>query len=331
MATTLPVRPSAVMSSFGKELQEALSAEMQIMQEETLVGDEMRDKLFKSSRAVFKNTGKIQFAVRTGITDGVDALIAENSSLVNGLLEQINNDPIQRSGQLGNSIQSFTETRMMQSFFDTGKLAGPSALQPCNDDEYMGAALGFAQELSRYAVGRAIENDTNSISICKQVIMQLNEKMLEFDFRNGPLRRKYDGLKYALKNLEQITYELSLISEKAGDAEEPPSKKVRSEGSEEAAGSDATSDEEKLVPVEEIDAIKVRMDEYDKLREGVIKDSRDVQKLAKQAIFSVHRGNLGAAKKQLDDALEKASVIMEVSLSFRGVQEEGYYSLLVQI
>ena len=49
-----------------------------------------------------------------------------------------------------------------------------------------------------------------------------------------------------------------------------------------------------LIPVAEIDAIKIRLDTYDKLREGVIKDSRDVQKLSKQAIFSIHRGNLKA-------------------------------------
>lgn len=41
--------------------------------------------------------------------------------------------------------------------------------------------------------------------------MQLNGKMLEFDFRNGHLRRKYDGLKYALKTIEEIIFELSLI------------------------------------------------------------------------------------------------------------------------
>jgi hypothetical protein len=34
--------------------------------------------------------------------------------------------------------------------------------------------------------------------------------MLEFDFRNGPLRRKYDGLKYCLKTIEDISFELSL-------------------------------------------------------------------------------------------------------------------------
>jgi hypothetical protein len=37
--------------------------------------------------------------------------------------------------------------------------------------------------------------------------------MLEFDFRNGPLRKKYDVLKYALKSIEDIVYEMSLLDD----------------------------------------------------------------------------------------------------------------------
>ena len=35
--------------------------------------------------------------------------------------------------------------------------------------------------------------------------------MLEFYFKNGPLRRKFDGLKYARKTVESVMFDLSLI------------------------------------------------------------------------------------------------------------------------
>ena len=63
---------------------------------------------------------------------------------------------------------------MMQAFFKTGSLPPPSAFHPCSDEEYLGAVLGFAQELSRYVVGRACEGDTSSIAICRTIIVQLN-------------------------------------------------------------------------------------------------------------------------------------------------------------
>lgn len=34
----------------------------------------------------------------------------------------------------------------------------------------------------------------------------------QFDFRNGALRKKFDGLKYTLKKLESTLYELSLTA-----------------------------------------------------------------------------------------------------------------------
>lgn len=314
MTTTLPVRPSSMMAGFGMELQEKLGAALAPAIEEVQAEDDRRDEVTRSSRKISKNNGKISFAVRTGQTqDGIVAsLVTETSDMVSELLGKIGDDPEKRSGFLSNAIQSFTEARMMQHFFENGTLAAPSVLQPCSDEEYLMAALGFAQQLSRYCVGRACESDKASISICREIIVQLNEKMLEMDFRNGPVRRKYDGLKYALKNIEDVTYELSLLEGGEGAPEDGPKKKrARTE----EAGEDKMDEEEKavpLIPAAEIDAIKGRLDAYDKLREGVIKDSRDVQKLSKQAIFSIHRGNLKGAAGQLDEALEKAKVIMQV-------------------
>ena len=346
---SLPTRPSAVMSDFGTQLQQTLAKEMQEMQDECTLEDETRDSLFKSTRLILKNTAKIQFAVRTGVQGpGVENLINENAKAIDNLLQKILKNPLQRSGHLSQAIQSFTETRMMQYFFNYGKLPTLSELSPCNDDEYIGASLDFAQSLSRYCVNRACDNDINSITICKKILIQLNSKMLEFDFRNGPLRRKYDGLKYALKNVEDITYELSLLdangngttstststSNNSGivDEENVGSKRSRKEDIDATvemntesitttttttANNDNDNDndnneEMSLLPVEDIDAIKVRMDIYDKLREQVIKDCRDVQKLSKQGIFSVHRKNYIQSQKQLDEAKTKVLLILDL-------------------
>lgn len=45
----------------------------------------------------------------------------------------------------------------MLQFLRQGRLSTLSEMAPCGDEEYVGAVLGFAQELSRYALGRAAE------------------------------------------------------------------------------------------------------------------------------------------------------------------------------
>lgn len=48
-------------------------------------------------------------------------------------------------------------------------------------------------------------------------------QLIKFDFRNGPLRKKYDSVKYAVRRLETILYELSLTrATEVGAGDAPP-------------------------------------------------------------------------------------------------------------
>ena len=50
-----------------------------------------------------------------------------------------------------------------------------------------------------------------SVALCQRLVVQLNGKMLEFAFRNGHLRRKFDSLKYSLRAIENSLCELSFV------------------------------------------------------------------------------------------------------------------------
>jgi predicted translin family RNA/ssDNA-binding protein len=146
----------------------------------------------------------------------------------------------------------------------------------------------------------------------------MNE-LLQFDFRNGPLRRKYDGTKYSLKALETLLYELSVTGTHLdkNESEEPDVKRLRLEG---------------LLPKDELTALRKRMEHRDELREDLIKKCRDGQKAAKQSIFALHRGDRKKAKQlieQCEDCItnDLLPIISEEpplrnSGSFTGVLEE---------
>ena len=166
-----------------------------------------------------------------------------------------------------------------------------------------------------------------SVHICRLLVTQLNGKMLEFNFRNGPIRRKYDGLKYALKTIEDVVYEISLLddipfttAQKDINENDMPAKKQKLESDTKnekpEISSDVNSaveiDEDCLLDVQAINAIRDRMETYDKLREDVIKQSRDVQKLSKLAIYSIHRGALSDSKIKLNQAMVFAMKIFEI-------------------
>lgn len=52
------------------------------------------------------------------------------------------------------------------------------------------------------AIRKATERDTASVSSYRDVVDDIMQQMTLFDFRNGALRKKFDGLKYTLKKLE---------------------------------------------------------------------------------------------------------------------------------
>jgi hypothetical protein len=64
--------------------------------------------------------------------------------------------------------------------------------------------------------------------------------------------------------------------------------------------------------LEEMDAVKERLNEYDRQREVVIKKTRDIQKYSKQAIFSLHGKRFSEAREKLLSAKKIANEIKAV-------------------
>jgi len=173
------------------------------------------------------------------------------------------------------------------------------------DEEYLaGACMGLCRELERYAMGRATARDVDSVKLARDLVSEILDYLLQFDFRNGYLRRKYDGTKYALKTLETLLYELSVTGaavtteddDNAGSS--PEAKKIKLDSTKELDASGT------LKPQEELDAIRTRMEHRDELREKLIKKCRDGQKAAKQAIYALHRGDLKRSLKLLQQCEE---------------------------
>lgn len=238
-----------------------------------------------------------------------------------------------------------------------------------SDEEYLCSCIAVAHELSRYCLGRASASDSSSVSICRQLVSELNGQMMTFDLRNGSLRRKYDSLKWAMRRIEDITYEMAMLQwaqeDKSGDAAsggEPQLKKTKREeeagssspssspssptSSTSAVGTDG-SEPSSLLTASDFDAARVRMEVYDKAREEVIKACRDVQKEGKTAISSLQRaaaaGGIGGVSghqqdKNLMTAMDKmtraetlAVAIVNGYLKDHPTLRQGAYSNAMEV
>jgi predicted translin family RNA/ssDNA-binding protein len=105
-----------------------------------------------------------------------------------------------------------TEAAIFQFYLEKGSLMPSSALPLATRDEYLGGLLDFTGELNRVAVLRATARDVPAVSRARDTVDAVFGQMLQFDLRNGPARRKFDALKYTLKKLESLLYELQLAA-----------------------------------------------------------------------------------------------------------------------
>lgn len=235
------------------------------------------------------------------------------------LLEMIRQDVCEREFRLSFLMEKVITTKLIYHFYQTGQLLPISALKSPipTDSEYLSGVINFTAELSRYTINRACQLDFPSIKLTKELISETYQILLEFDFRNGPLRRKFDTVKYSLKTVENIFYELNLQNNIDAEKKQPSLSNLDEERSdeqiakkprinpEEITQSKGTDKKYQYLSEEEFRLIIQRMNEYDQAREYIIKESRDIQKAAKQAIYAVIRNQLGDAKNKLDFCKKK--------------------------
>ena len=210
----------------------------------------------------------------------------------------------QDGGFFSGASQNIVSAQAFESFLATGALGPRPAPTACTDEEWLGGLISASHEIGRYASNAATAGDTASVRASAAVVAALHEELEAFDFRNGGLRRSFDSLKYVVRRLEDTLYELSLFppADAASDAGAVPA---------DAAPADAAQ----LLDVEALEAARQAYAALDAAREALIKRCREPQKLSKQAIFALQRGDGRGARKQLGAAATLCRAVLDEDIA----------------
>ncbi len=95
------------------------------------------------------------------------------------------------------------------SYSTKGKLIGPTKLKSNNEDYLMGIC-DLTGELGRKCVMSAIDGDIKVIKEIKKFVDSIYVEFLKMNLRNGHLRKKSDAIKWNLKKIEEVLYDLSI-------------------------------------------------------------------------------------------------------------------------
>eukprot|EP00930_Biecheleria_cincta_P082848 TRINITY_DN72499_c0_g1_i1.p1 TRINITY_DN72499_c0_g1~~TRINITY_DN72499_c0_g1_i1.p1 ORF type:complete len:533 (-),score=102.02 TRINITY_DN72499_c0_g1_i1:50-1603(-) len=251
----------------------------------------VRDAAFSQSGVVNILCTEATNALQYGLLDSADAAIEKIRTALGEFEAVSSHESGCRHSMMQQACESYAAVTSLRYFLESGKCMPRGRQSDLDDEEYISGLIKTCQELTHYAMRRATMLDQHSVKLCRGFVGDLKAELLGFDFRNGPLRRKFDGVKYAERRCEDLLYELSFVD----------------------GPTDVTSGTgESTVDQEEWETLRKAYADYDAARENVIKGCRDVQKAAKQAIFAAQRG----------DRKRSAKLIAEGNVALQQVWQE---------
>lgn len=87
-------------------------------------------------------------------------------------------------------------------------------------DDYLMGLLQLASELSRLAVNSVTAGDYSRPLRIKNFVSEMDAGFRLLNLKNDSLRKRFDALKYDLKKVEEVVYDLKIRGLKPGEAEE---------------------------------------------------------------------------------------------------------------
>jgi len=183
--------------------------------------ERIREEVIRLSREMIKESKQIIYALhRTSNQKN-----KTNKNEINKLLNDIESKKRQLlkiikvlnpdTNISSTAFQEYGEAVCFNDFMNRKKIKTASQLG-ITSNEYIAALCDLTGELGRYCVIKSIRKDIKEVERAKSLIEDIMGLILEFDFRNGELRKKADAVKWNLKKAEEVLFDLSIGDGKFG-------------------------------------------------------------------------------------------------------------------
>ena len=107
------------------------------------------------------------------------------------------------------AIQEYVEALCYYHFIKNNKMP-PRASLNVDTESFLLGLCDLTGELARKAVNDVIKKNFKHAVKIKELVEEIYGEFLEFNLRNNELRRKSDQIKWNLKKLEDIVFELKI-------------------------------------------------------------------------------------------------------------------------
>ena len=172
--------------------------------------DTKRELIIRESRDALKLSKKAIYSIhRADIARGHELLASAHKHLAAAKKHADNNPHLLTTGAYLEAQEEFAEASFYHAFTANQKFPTPETLG-VDHDQYLSGMCDLVGELVRAGINAAINEQYDKTRNIKELIAGIYAELMKFDFRNSPLRRKFDSIKYGLEKLEDVILDLKL-------------------------------------------------------------------------------------------------------------------------
>lgn len=170
--------------------------------------DKQREVLIKKARDVLKLSKQLIYSLHRNNVKEANNLFKHVNK------EKLNLDKIASKykkllfeGSYSEALQEYTEAMCYYHFIKNKEIPTRANLK-VNTSDYLMGVCDLTGELVRKAVALTVKKSYKEVAKIKKLVEEIYGEFLKFNLRNGHIRKKYDSIKWNLKKLEEIEYDI---------------------------------------------------------------------------------------------------------------------------
>jgi predicted translin family RNA/ssDNA-binding protein len=173
------------------------------LKEELETFDQQREQLIGQSRKLNSLAKQGMYHVHRGELDKAEVVFGSTRPLADELKHTYQEDWKLKIGAVTASLQEWCECYAYYVYAKEGRLIGKDETG-LETEDYLLALADMTGELVRKAVSLSIEKKTEDVKQIRTFLEELYGSFLQFNFRNGELRKKTDAIRWHLQKVEEL-------------------------------------------------------------------------------------------------------------------------------
>ena len=168
--------------------------------------DNKREEIIQTSREVISISKQIIYAAQRNDMKSASSAIKNIEDKIKKL-RKINIATDTNINAV--AFQEYVEAISFYEFVKSNKIPTRASLDVSAED-YLSGLCDLTGELVRKAVYNVIHKEFDEAAKIKELVHDIYGEFLKLHLRNGELRKKSDAIKWNLKKLEEVMYDISM-------------------------------------------------------------------------------------------------------------------------